>query len=80
MIRQLYQRAKGLRLSFDYGNPLCDAWTDVNGAALVGVGTGRRTRIDALADNVADNLFLHYGNFITYLRLKGLTPPSSPGK
>jgi hypothetical protein len=69
-----------LKSSFDYCNPLYDTLTNVNGAALVGVGAGRRTRVDALADNVADNLFLHYGNFITYLRLKGLTPPSSPGK
>jgi hypothetical protein len=69
-----------LKSSFDYCDTLYDTLTDVNGAALMGAGAGRRTRVDALADNVADNLFLHYGNFITYLRLKGLTPPSSPGK
>lgn len=36
------------------------------------------TRLWVLAFNVTHD-FEHYGNMVTYLRLKGLTPPSSAG-
>ncbi len=38
----------------------------------------KMTRLGVLALNVTHN-FEHYGNFITYLRMKGLVPPSSQG-
>ena len=34
------------------------------------------TRLGALALNVAHD-FEHYGNLVTYLRMKGMVPPSS---
>lgn len=37
-----------------------------------------RTRMYALVLNAAHNLE-HYGNLVTYLRLKGMVPPSSQG-
>ena len=37
-----------------------------------------RTRMSALVLNAAHN-FEHYGNLVTYLRLKGMVPPSSQG-
>ncbi len=38
----------------------------------------KMTRLGVLALNVTHN-WEHYGNFITYLRIKGLVPPSSQG-
>lgn len=35
-----------------------------------------RTRLAALVTNAAHN-FEHYGNIVTYMRLKGMVPPSS---
>jgi len=36
------------------------------------------TRLSALEFNMGHD-FEHYGNIVTYMRLKGLTPPSSQG-
>ncbi len=69
---------KALAASFAY----CDtAWTKVDGAKgaepveLFGM---KHTRASALAFNAAHD-WEHYGNVVTYLRLKGLVPPSSQG-
>lgn len=37
-----------------------------------------RTRLSALILNAAHN-FEHYGNIVTYMRIKGMVPPSSQG-
>jgi uncharacterized damage-inducible protein DinB len=51
--------------------------TDQNASEAVrGLPIGPTTRIGALAFNVAHS-FEHYGNIVTYLRAKGLVPPSS---
>lgn len=69
-----------LRASFDY----CDAafkMTDTEATATVKIPNwGERAPLSILVLNIAhDNE--HYGNVVTYLRLKGLVPPSSqPGK
>jgi len=39
---------------------------------------GERTRLAVLEFNVAHD-FEHYGNIVTYMRLKGMVPPSSQG-
>ena len=39
----------------------------------------KMTKMGVLALNTTHN-FEHYGNFITYLRIKGLVPPSSQGQ
>ena len=39
---------------------------------------GTHTRLGVLAFNAAHD-FEHYGNIVTYMRLKGLVPPSSAG-
>lgn len=69
---------KALAASFAY----CDsAWTKIDGAKgaepvdLFGM---KHTRASALALNAAHD-WEHYGNIVTYLRLKGLVPPSSQG-
>jgi len=60
----------------------CDrAWagtTDQNAATPLDLpfGLGRSTRLAALSFNTAHDSE-HYGNIVTYLRAKGLVPPSS---
>ncbi len=69
-----------LRASFDY----CDSafrMTDSQATATVTIPNwGARAPLSILVLNIAhDNE--HYGNVVTYFRLKGLVPPSSqPGK
>ena len=60
----------------------CDkAWagtTDANAAKAVELpfGLGKSTRLGALAFNSSHD-GEHYGNIVTYMRAKGLVPPSS---
>lgn len=63
-----------LKKSFDY----CDqayAITDARALELT-AGNNPRPRLNALVSNATHN-FEHYGNIVTYLRIKGLVPPSS---
>jgi len=39
---------------------------------------GKQTRVDVLLFNTS-HTFEHYGNVVTYMRLRGLVPPSSGG-
>lgn len=53
-----------------------DALTDANAAEMIKTPRGERSRIGALAGNVAhDNE--QYGILSVYMRLKGVVPPSS---
>lgn len=69
---------KALAGSFAY----CDtAWTKIagdKGSEPVELFGMKHTRASALALNAAHD-WEHYGNIVTYLRLKGLVPPSSQG-
>jgi uncharacterized damage-inducible protein DinB len=68
---------KALAASFAYCDKAFAAVTDRNGVEPVtGLPIGPTTKIGALAFNVAHD-FEHYGNIVTYLRAKGLVPPSS---
>lgn len=49
--------------------------TDAEGAAMVDL-FGRRSKLDVLVFNALHD-GEHYGNLVTYLRMKGLVPPSS---
>ena len=69
---------KALAGSFAY----CDTvWTKIEGAKgsepveLFGM---KHTRASAMALNAAHD-WEHYGNLVTYMRLKGMVPPSSQG-
>ena len=53
-----------------------DALTDASGAEMVKMFGRERTRMGALLMNVAHD-FEHYGNLVTYMRMKGVVPPSS---
>jgi hypothetical protein len=39
----------------------------------------KTTRMGALVFNASHD-YEHYGNLVTYFRLKGMTPPSSQGQ
>lgn len=65
-----------LKTAFEYCDSAYDALTDESGGTMMKFGRGERSLSGILNFNVAhDNL--HYGNLITYLRIKGLVPPSS---
>lgn len=67
---------KALAGSFAY----CDSvWSKIEGekgSEAVEVFGMKHTRASAMAFNAAHD-WEHYGNLVTYLRLKGLVPPSS---
>lgn len=65
-----------LKASFAYCDAAYDGLTDANGAMMMKFGKGERSMAGILIFNVAhDNE--HYGNIVTYLRIKGIVPPSS---
>jgi uncharacterized damage-inducible protein DinB len=59
-----------------YCDTVFDALTDASGAEMVKMFGRERTRMGALQMNVAHD-FEHYGNLVTYMRMKGVVPPSS---
>jgi uncharacterized damage-inducible protein DinB len=67
---------EALKASFAYCDKAYDALTDAKGATMMKFGKGERSMSGILNYNVAHN-FEHYGNIVTYLRIKGLVPPSS---
>jgi uncharacterized damage-inducible protein DinB len=67
---------KALQDAFAYCDKAYAALTDANAAEVLKFGNGERTRLNILSFNTAHN-FEHYGNIVTYMRLKGLVPPSS---
>ena len=65
-----------LKTAFAYCDAAYDGLTDASGPMMMKFGKGERTMSGILNFNVAHD-FEHYGNLITYLRIKGLVPPSS---
>ncbi len=55
------------------------AITDAQAAELTTIWGGRQSKIRGLMDNAAHD-WEHYGNIVTYMRIKGLVPPSSQGQ
>ena len=65
--------------SFAYCDAVFDGLTDATAVQMIKVGESRRTRLTMIWGNtVHDNS--HYGNLVTYLRIKGLVPPSTEGQ
>jgi uncharacterized damage-inducible protein DinB len=50
--------------------------TDANVAQIVKFFGGERTRLNVLSFNTTHN-YEHYGNMVTYMRMKGVVPPTS---
>ena len=67
---------KALADSYAFCDAQYAAMTDAKGTEIVDFFTGKTPRLAVLAFNNAHN-FEHYGNLVTYMRLKGMVPPSS---
>jgi uncharacterized damage-inducible protein DinB len=70
---------KALAESYAYCDKAHAAMTDKAGAATVKFFGGDTAKLSVLEFNTHHN-FEHYGNLVTYMRLKGLVPPSSEGR
>jgi len=68
-----------LRDSFAYCDAVYDELTDASAVQTIQVGESRRTRLRLLWGNTLHDTS-HYGNLVTYLRIKGLVPPSTEGQ
>jgi uncharacterized damage-inducible protein DinB len=70
--------ARALTESLTYCDAAFAALTDRNAADPVEMpfGMGKATRVSPLLGNIA-HLNEHYGNLVTYMRMKGIVPPSS---
>ena len=67
---------EALAASFAYCDKAYAALTDVNSTEAVKFFGGERARIGVLSFNTS-HTFEHYGNIVTYLRMKKIVPPSS---
>jgi uncharacterized damage-inducible protein DinB len=67
---------KALADSFAYCDKVHGGMTDAAGTALVKFFTGEMPKLSVLEFNTHHD-FEHYGNLVTYMRLKGIVPPSS---
>lgn len=67
---------KALADSFAYCDKVHGGMTDVAGAATVKMFAGEMAKLSVLEFNTHHD-FEHYGNMVTYMRIKGLVPPSS---
>jgi uncharacterized damage-inducible protein DinB len=73
--------SKALRDSIAYCDRAYDALTDQSATEMVKApfGTASMPRVGALLGNTG-HLDEHYGNLVTYFRMKGMVPPSSKGQ
>jgi uncharacterized damage-inducible protein DinB len=65
-----------LKASFAACDKVYDATTDANATAPVDFFGQKQTRLGMLAFNNS-HMWEHYGNLVTYMRLKNIVPPSS---
>lgn len=68
-----------LQDSFAYCDSVFDGFTDATAVQMIKVGQSGRTRLRMLWANTIHNNS-HYGNLVTYMRIKGLVPPSTEGQ
>jgi uncharacterized damage-inducible protein DinB len=67
---------QALKDAFAYCDPGYDGLTEAKAGEMVKFFGTEQARVTVLAYNTAHNNE-HYGNIVTYLRMKGLVPPSS---
>jgi uncharacterized damage-inducible protein DinB len=65
--------------SFAYCDSVYDKMTDAQAAEIVNTGGSKSTRLRLLWMNIVHDES-HYGNLVTYLRMKGIVPPSTEGQ
>ena len=68
--------SKALADSFAFCDKTHAGMTDAGGAAIIKTFVGEAAKLSFLEFNTHHD-FEHYGNIVTYMRLKGLVPPSS---
>lgn len=68
-----------LKEAFAYCDAVYDGFSDAKSAEMVKFFGRDRSKIGVLYFNNSHNNE-HYGNIVTYMRLKGLVPPSSEGR
>ena len=67
---------KALRDSVAYCDAVYDALTPNSAAAMVTAGNNQIPRVQPLFNNITHNVE-HYGNLVTYFRVKKMVPPST---
>ena len=67
-----------LKASLEYCDPVYAGLTDTAAGERVRIGTNDVARANPLIFNLTHSNE-HYGNLVTYMRMKGLVPPSSGG-
>ena len=65
-----------LKKAFAYCDAVYDGFKDSQAAERMKTFAGERTKLNWLDFNTA-HMYEHYGNIVTYMRIKGLVPPSS---
>ena len=65
-----------LKNSIDYCEKVFEGTTDANGTAPIKSGSSTMMKLMVLNLNVS-HTWEHYGNLVTYMRLKGIVPPTS---
>jgi uncharacterized damage-inducible protein DinB len=65
-----------LKEAFAYCDAAYAKMTDANAAEIAGLFGMKITKLGAMDFNTAHTME-HYGNLVTYMRLKGIVPPSS---
>jgi uncharacterized damage-inducible protein DinB len=68
-----------LKDAFAYCDAVYDSMADSAAADKIKFFGSQRTKLETLNFNIAHN-FEHYGNLVTYMRIKGVVPPSSEGQ
>jgi hypothetical protein len=68
--------SKALNESIAYCDKVIAGMDDKKGMEVTKFFTGPSTRLGVLSFNTAHS-YEHYGNLVTYMRLKGIVPPSS---
>jgi uncharacterized damage-inducible protein DinB len=76
--KKLTAKADVVRAIRDAGTYCEKAYSlsDAQAAGMATIWGGQQPKIKGLMDNAAHD-WEHYGNIVTYLRLKGMVPPSS---
>jgi uncharacterized damage-inducible protein DinB len=72
------QLSKAVADSSAYCDQVIGGMNDAKGMEIVQFFTGPTPRLHVLTFNIAHS-YEHYGNLVTYMRLKGIVPPSSEG-
>ena len=79
-IEKTFQSKAQLSKAIADSNAYCDqviaGLNDAKGMEVIQFFTGPTPRLHVLTFNIAHS-YEHYGNLVTYMRLKGIVPPSS---